>query len=187
MLTRTLLGREAYPAMEEDDGAQGGAALQDAPEDKAQAAGEKKTFTQEELDAILGKEYAKWQKEAEGKAAAARQEGEALARLSLKEREEREREAREAELQKREADISRRELRAQALEALAEKGMPTELADVLDYADEERVKASLGAVEKAFRAALDRSVSQRLKGSPPKAGEAAAGDAAISAIFGVAR
>ena len=172
---------------DQDDGAPGGeyAGPREETGESAPAGAQAKTFTQEELDVILNKKFAKWQKETEAKVASARQEGEALARLSTREREEREREEQEARLAKREADISRRELRAQALEALAEKGMPRELAEVLDYADQERVKASLTAVEKAFRAALDKTVSERLKGNAPKAGENGRGSDALSEIFGL--
>jgi len=78
---------------------------------------------------------------------------------------------REDAIAKREGDIIKRELRAKALDTLGQKGLPTELADTLSYADEDGLNASLTSVEKAFRASLSKAVDEKLKGSPPPAGD----------------
>ena len=55
-------------------------------------------------------------------------------------------EKRIAELEKREKDITVRELKATALETLAEKELPKELAEILNYESAETCNASIEAV-----------------------------------------
>ncbi len=96
-------------------------------------------------------------------------------------------ETRAFELDAREAEITRRELRASALDALARKGLPASLADALLYTDTQSFETSLGAVERAFRPALQEGIEQRLRGqAPPKAGTAGQGRvAALRASMGL--
>lgn len=75
---------------------------------------------------------------------------------------------RAAELDRREAELNQRAMRATALETLRQKGLPKDLADALDYADDKRLSASIDRVEKAFRDSVDAAVSERMKGNPPK-------------------
>ncbi len=75
---------------------------------------------------------------------------------------------REKELADREAELTRRELRATALEQMSQKGMPAELIDAISVTDEAAMAASLEKAEKAFRAAVDRAVKDKLKGGTPK-------------------
>lgn len=76
----------------------------------------------------------------------------------------------EMELARREKEITRRELRADAIEKLAEKGLPAALADVLVYSDAETCNQSMRSVEKAFRAAVENAVNDRLRSESPKTG-----------------
>lgn len=170
------------PLMEQDTGDKGGAATTESADkatdkttDKADKADDKakggeKTFTQADLDAIMDKKFAKWQKDTDAKVAAAKTEAEKLAKLTADEKAAYEKEQADAKLKQREAEITRRELRAQALETLAEKDLPKELADVLDYSDADKCNASVTAVEKAFRSAVKKAVDEKLKGNPPPAG-----------------
>ncbi|MEA5016127.1 MAG: DUF4355 domain-containing protein [Candidatus Limiplasma sp.] len=74
----------------------------------------------------------------------------------------------EAALAEREVELTRRELRAAALEQMSTKGMPPELIDAISLADEESMAKSLEQAEKAFRAAVDKAVKDKLKGGAPK-------------------
>jgi hypothetical protein len=134
-----------------------------------------KTFTQEDLDRVitdrLKRERTKWEKETETKVSAAVTEAEKFAKMTAEQRAEAEREAREKKLADREVEITRRELRAKALEALAEKGLPKELAETLNYTDADSCNQSIESVEKAFRAAVDAAVNAKLRGNPPKVGD----------------
>lgn len=73
-------------------------------------------------------------------------------------------------LQKREAELTRRELRADALTLLGEKGLPASLIDCVALDSKDGMTASVAAAEKAFRASVDAEVAEKLKGTPPKAG-----------------
>lgn len=73
------------------------------------------------------------------------------------------------ELSAREAAVTKKELMAEAKGTLAEKKLPVELAEILDYKDADACKKSIGTVEKAFQDAVQAAVEQRLKGGePPK-------------------
>ena len=78
---------------------------------------------------------------------------------------------RETALDERERMLRQRELRAEVIEALAEKKLPAELADAIACTDEETCRAGLEAVERAFRTALQKAVDERLRGSAPSAGK----------------
>lgn len=127
-----------------------------------------KTFTQDDVNRLISKtiakERSKWEKDFQAKLDEAKTEAEKLAKMNAEQKAEYERKKQEEELKQREAEITRRELRATALETLAEKGMPKELADILNYTDADSTNKSIEAVEKAFRAAVEAGVNERLKG-----------------------
>ena len=96
---------------------------------------------------------------------------------------------REESLTRREAEVARRELRAQAMASLAERNLPRELADLLDYADEGRCTASLNTVQRLWQQAVQRGVESRVAGSVPRTGAGKGGARgtmreAISAYYG---
>lgn len=137
-----------------------------------------KTFTQDEVDRIVGerlsKERKKMEKDVESKIAEAKTEAERLAAMSAdekvaheKEQQEKARKAREEALTKREAAIQLRELRAEALETLAEKALPKALADCLDYSSADACKASIDSIGKVFNTAVQAEVEKRLQGHTP--------------------
>lgn len=136
-----------------------------------------KTLTQEEVNKLvqtrLAREQQKWQQEYETKLAAERTEAEKMAQMSAEQRAQAEQTKREAKLAAREQEITKRELRAQALETLAEKGLPKELADALAYTDADACNASIDAVAKAFNSAVAKAVDGRLRQDPPKTGGSA--------------
>ncbi|WP_314056867.1 DUF4355 domain-containing protein [Shuttleworthella satelles] len=74
---------------------------------------------------------------------------------------------READLDAREAAITKKELEAQAKITLADKHIPQELSAILNYESADTCKESISAVEKAFKDAVEASVSERLKGGDP--------------------
>ena len=129
-----------------------------------------KSFTQADVDEIVRKTIAKERARAEKAVESAKTEAEKLATMTAEQRAAHEQQEREANLAAREAEINRRELRATALQTLAEKQLPAELAEVLDYTDADKCSASITGMEKAFRAAVQKGVEERLKGNPPSAG-----------------
>lgn len=128
-----------------------------------------KRFTQAELDEIINRRFAKLSKDFETRLEEARKEGEKRGKMTEDEREKADREARETKLRQREADITRRELKADAIEKLVGDGLPRELADLLDYTDAEKCDASRESLAKVFRASVQAQVDARIResgGSP---------------------
>lgn len=79
---------------------------------------QEKTFTQEQVNAIVGKRLA------EAKA------------------------SNEAALNKRETELNQREMQIRAKELLSERGLPKDLANVLRYSDEESLIAAIDVIER---------------------------------------
>lgn len=96
-------------------------------------------------------------------------EAEKLSKMNKEEKAEYMRQKQERELLDRESAITRRELMAEAKNTLAEKKLPTGLAEVLNYTDADSCNKSITAVEKAFQEAVQSAVEEKLKGGkPPK-------------------
>lgn len=94
-------------------------------------------------------------------------EAEKLAKMTKEEKAQYLQKKREKELADREASITKRELMAEAKNTLAEKNLPAELAEVLNYADADACKKSIENVEAAFQKAVEAAVQERMKGNPP--------------------
>ena len=105
----------------------------------------------------------KWNQEAEQRLQQAREDGERIVRM----KEETNFARREADLNAREQQIYMRELRANAVYQLHQRSLPDELADALNYANEETMLSSMNAVEQAFRAAVQMGIEDRLRGTAP--------------------
>lgn len=128
-----------------------------------------KTFTQEDVDKIvqgrIAKERKSWQKELE----AQKTEAEKLAGMTESQKKKYQEEKKLKNLDDREAAVTRRELTAQAKDTLADKGLPIEFADILNYKDAESCNSSIEVVEKVFQNAVEKAVEERIKGGkPPK-------------------
>ncbi|MDD4279642.1 MAG: DUF4355 domain-containing protein [Candidatus Sumerlaeales bacterium] len=136
--------------------------------EKEQATPPVKTFTQDELNAIIDKRLERERKDAQARIDKAVTEAQKLAKMSADERAEHEKQAHEKALADREAEITKRELRAEAKSQLSDKGLPIELAEILPYTDADTTNAAIVATEKVFRLAVEKGVTERLKGNPPK-------------------
>lgn len=146
-----------------------------AAETKADEGGEK-LYSHAEVENIINRRFAKLQRESEKQAEQARKEGisegEKLANMSAEERFKAQQEkaesdfkAREDALKQREAELTRKELRAQAVETLTGKGLPAGLAKYLDYTDADACNASIAEVAKDFGEMLKAEVDKRLAAS----------------------
>ena len=136
-------------------------------QDSGEGGQETKTFTKEELDKIvqgrIAKERKAWEKHLEDE----KTEAQKLETMSEKEKKKYQEEKRIKELDDREAAITRRELTAQAKVQLADKGIPTELAEILILTDADSCKKSIETVEKAFQSAVEKAVEEKIKGREP--------------------
>lgn len=143
-----------------------------------ETAAQARTYTEDELQSAidsavkqrLARQKRDEEKRIEQARAEARSEAEKLAQMNEQQRAEHERQRaeqaakdREAAIAQREAEITRRELRAEAIETLHKRGLPAGLEAVLSYSDADACSASIDAVEKAFREAVQQGVDERLK------------------------
>lgn len=120
---------------------------------------------QKAIDTALTNAQEKWQALTDDKLS----EAEKLAKMTKEEKAQYLAQKHEKELAEREAGITRRELMAEAKNTLAEKKLPVELAEVLNYVDADSCNKSIAAVEKAFQQAVQEAVEEKLKGGePPK-------------------
>lgn len=138
-----------------------------APQEE-EAPQETATYTQEDVDRLLAQKEAECQARQDAAVQAARSEADRL--LSMTDEERAQARAHEEELASREQELVRRELRAQAIEQLAGRQLPAELADLLDYTDAEHCAASMETIERLFREAVQKGVERRIAGGAPRAG-----------------
>lgn len=117
----------------------------------------------------------KWETDKATELENAKTEAEKLAKMNAEQKAKYAEEKRLSELEKREKDITTRELKAQAYETLAEKGLPKDLVEILNYSDAESCNKSIEAVEKAFQSAVEKAVNEKLRGKDtPKGGQGSA-------------
>ena len=110
----------------------------------------------------------KMQEEMKSKIEEAKNEATRLAKMNAEEKAKHEAEKRENALTEREKAVAKRELMIEAAGMLKEKNLPAELADILNYVDADECKKSIESVEKAFTAAVEKSVNEKLKGGTMK-------------------
>ena len=121
---------------------------------------EEKTFTQAELDKILNKKFAQWQKKAEeAKAEAERKAKLTEAEKLAEERKELEAMRKQFEYEKRVNSTSK---------VLASNNLPIEFADFLIGDSDEATTQRVDLFKNAFNEALEKAVNERLKGRTPK-------------------
>ena len=127
---------------------------------------------QQAINTAVGKAQEKWQLLTDDKVS----EAEKLAKMNKEEKAQYLQQKKLADIEQREAAVVRKELKAEAGITLAEKGLPASLLEVLNYTDAETCKASISAVEKAFKDAVQKGVEERLKGGKPPKRAAGEGD-----------
>ena len=127
-----------------------------------QGTGEK-TFTQEDVNRIVGERLAKEKAKNSG----------------------------EADFAKREQELAQRELHMTVKELLSEKGLPVQLFDALNCTDEETMKKSIATIEKIFNEYKANATKQvKFTGFQPGASQAmpkaeTAGDLEIRKVMGL--
>lgn len=142
-----------------------------------------KMLSQSEVNRIVQETIAKERARAKKQADEARTEAEKLAKMTEQQRAQHEMDKRLEELTKRETELNRRELRATAAETLAQKNLPTQLLDLLDYSNADACNQSIDTAEAAWIKAVQAGVEDRLRGKPPKAGGTPAHRDGIEAAF----
>ena len=131
--------------------------------DTAQEEKHERTFTRAEIGKMLSAERSKWEAEQEAKV----NEAKKLAKMNADEKQKYQLDQREQELSNREQAIARKELTAEAKAMLSERGLPVELVNVVDLSNAEAVTESVASIQKTWEDAVQKGVSERMKGSAP--------------------
>lgn len=131
-----------------------------------------KTFTQDEVNQLIGKYRSEGKSKAEAdiaKAVAdAKAEWERQAKMTEDERVKEASIKREKELADKENALALRENTANAKELLAEKHIDTSMAKFLVTSDAEETTKNIEEFEKAYAKAIEAGVEDKLKGKTPE-------------------
>lgn len=121
---------------------------------------EVKTFTQDELDKILNKKFAQWQKKTE------QAKAEAERKAKLTEAEKLAEERKEFEAMKKQFEYEQRV--NSTSKVLASNNLPIEFADFLIAENDEATTQRIDLFKNAFNEALEKALNERLRGNVPK-------------------
>ncbi|NBJ71336.1 MULTISPECIES: DUF4355 domain-containing protein [Clostridia] len=122
------------------------------------------------LQRALQKKEQEWETKTQEAIKQALAEEKRLSKLSEKEQEEERMTKREKELQDRENELKRKELKAEAITDLSNKELPTEFADFLLAEDAEKTLENINSFKKAFDAAVNKAVKEKLRQETPDSG-----------------
>ena len=144
---------------------------------------EEKTFTQDELNKIVAERVAKERrkldaeilKQQEMQERLIEEESEKLAKMTeaekVKAKAERERKKFEEKVARYEAEMKafeQEKIKNQTMKLLGEKGLPIELCQFINSNTADEIMENVEVFEKCWSEAIEKSVSERLRGSIPK-------------------
>ena len=123
-----------------------------------------KTFSQEDIDAAKKKAVEEAQKQWKADA----DEAARLAKLNKDERAKEEMRIEREKFEKEKSEFAQKQLVAETANQLLERGLSKNFAERLCGKTAEETKANIDALEKDFNAAVEKAVTERMKGNPPK-------------------
>ena len=125
-------------------------------------------YTDADVDSILDRKFAEWQK----KQQKAVDEAKKLAEMNATQKAEYERDQLQRVLDEYKRQASLSEMTKAARKMLSENGITIsdELLSVMVTTDAEETKGAVDGFAKAFTEAVERAVKERLKGEPPRKG-----------------
>lgn len=115
---------------------------------------------QKAINTAVTKQKEAWQTSLDDKLT----EAEKLAKMTKEQKAEYMSQKKEKELSAREAELNKKELIAEAKGTLAEKKLPSNLVDLLDYSSAENCNKSIASLETAFNEAVETAVQDKIKG-----------------------
>ena len=127
---------------------------------------EEKKYTDEQVDDIINKKFAKWKKDQEAKIT----EAEKLAKMNAEEKAEYERAKLENELEELRRKDTLNSMTKIARSMLSEKGIQADddLVGVLITTDADKTKEAVESFSKLFESTVEKAVNDKLKGRTPK-------------------
>ena len=139
-----------------------------------------KTYTQEEVLALLQSETDKRVTEALKKQAKKYEKQLSLSKLDGAEREKAEKDNRIAELEEMLANMNKANNKSELKSVLSSRGLSAEFADIIDITDDiEESQAKIEVLDKLFKAAVKAEVERRLAqsgGTPKGSGSSSGGE-----------
>lgn len=135
---------------------------------------EVKTYTQEEVDALLQAEGDRRVTQALKKKEKEMSEAAKLSAMDESEKAKYQLEQKERDLQERERILALNENKYAAVKILAEKGLPVQLADFIVAPDADTTKANIKTVEKIMNDAVAEAVKKQIGYTPGTSGNSKA-------------
>lgn len=125
-------------------------------------------YSEDDLDEILGKRFARWKKEEQQKV----DEAKKLAEMNAQQKAEYERDQIRKELESYKKKDAIAEMTKTARKMLSEKNIniPDELLAMMVTTEAEETKTAVDGFSKLFTEAVENAVKERLKGEPPRKG-----------------
>lgn len=143
-----------------------------AAEQENQESQESRTYTQDEVDAMLQREADRRVTEAlkkqERKNQAKIQEAAKLAKMDEEQRYQYELEQREKAIADKERELALAENKATAATVLSNRGLSADLVSLVVAEDAETMQDNINLLERAFKASVKTEVERRLSTSTPK-------------------
>lgn len=123
-------------------------------------------YTDEDVNKIIDKKFAEWQKKQQKEV----DEAKKLAEMNATQKAEYERDQLKKKLEELERQASLGEMTKTARKMLSESNIniPDELLSMMVTTDAEETKVAVDGFAKAFKEAVESAVKERLKGEPPK-------------------
>lgn len=125
------------------------------------------TFSQDDVNNIVKREIEKEKKRHAEELEQRLAEAERLSKLDADQRAKEEFEIAKNQLAEQTEALRQKELKIQARSELAEKGLPTELADILPLESAEVMSKAIDSIAKGVQTATEARVNERLKGIQP--------------------
>ena len=129
---------------------------------------EVKTFTQDEVNEMISKRLQRERKDIEAKIEAERKQAEELAKLSEQEKASKLLELKEKELNDKIRAFENERLLNETSKQLASKSLPIQFAEMLKGNDAEKTFENIQLFEAKFNEAVEKVVTERLRGNVPK-------------------
>ena len=129
-----------------------------------------KKYTDAEVDDLINRKFAEWQKKQQN----AVDEAKKLAEMSAQERAEHERDELKKELDALKKQANLAEMTKTARKLLSDDGItvPDELLAMMVSDSADDTKAAISGFSTAFKSAVEVAVKERLRGEPPRRGNA---------------
>ncbi|QKQ06004.1 DUF4355 domain-containing protein [Staphylococcus saprophyticus] len=140
-------------------------------DDKAYSQSEVDSAISKAVDKALTKQEKKYQQQIEDAKEQARKEAESYAKLTEKEKRDKELEKRENQLKERERELNLRHLKSDVEADLKENNLPTTFAESLILIeDNEKIKESIQSIKQDFDLAVKEQVKEATRQNTPSSG-----------------